>query len=147
MRISGSCHFLYRFKLAMHCASAPRGINSLYSPNWLNVDASRARCLAIIVSSPKLFEPECRTPEEIQLGNAFCRFANGRWNSKIRFRLRSEEARFSFRLYQQVLVQEPFGLASSQGSQQCQHGLDSSVRHLVVESALPSPTGYQPCNH
>ena len=54
---------------------APRGMKFLYNPNRLNVATSRARCLAIIVSSPKLFEPECRTPEQIQLANAFCRFA------------------------------------------------------------------------
>ncbi len=54
---------------------APRGMSFLYNPNRLNVATSRARCLAIIVSSPKLFEPECRTPGQIQLANAFCRFA------------------------------------------------------------------------
>lgn len=53
---------------------APRGMNFLYNPNRLNVATSRARCLAIIVGSPKLFEPECRTPEQIRLANAFCRF-------------------------------------------------------------------------
>ena len=46
----------------------------LYSLNRLNVATSRARCLSILVSSPQLFEAECRTPRQIQLANAFCRF-------------------------------------------------------------------------
>jgi uncharacterized protein len=46
----------------------------LYSLNRLNVATSRARCLAIIVASPRLFAPECRTPRQMQLANALCRF-------------------------------------------------------------------------
>jgi uncharacterized protein len=53
---------------------APRGMEFLYSLNRLNVATSRARCLAIIVASPRLFAPECRTPRQMQLANALCRF-------------------------------------------------------------------------
>jgi hypothetical protein len=40
----------------------------------LNVATSRARCAAIVVASPRLFEPECRTPRQMKLANALCRF-------------------------------------------------------------------------
>ncbi|HUG42469.1 MAG TPA: TM0106 family RecB-like putative nuclease [Longimicrobiales bacterium] len=53
---------------------APRGMLFLYSPNRLNVATSRAKCLAVVVASPALFAPECRTPEQMRLANAFCRF-------------------------------------------------------------------------
>ena len=53
---------------------APRGMEFLYSPHRLNVATSRARCVCILVGSPRLFEPECRTPEQIRLANAFCRY-------------------------------------------------------------------------
>jgi uncharacterized protein len=46
----------------------------LYSLNRLNVATSRARCAAIIVASPRLFAPECRTPRQMKLANALCRF-------------------------------------------------------------------------
>jgi uncharacterized protein len=54
---------------------APRGMDFLYSAHRLNVATSRARCACILVASPRLFEPECRTPEQIRLANAFCRYA------------------------------------------------------------------------
>jgi predicted RecB family nuclease len=53
---------------------APRGMEFLYSLNRLNVATSRARCLAILVASPRLFEPDCRTPRQMTLANALCRF-------------------------------------------------------------------------
>ena len=53
---------------------APRGMEFLYSLNRLNVATSRAKCLAIVVASPRLFEPQCRSPRQIQLANALCRF-------------------------------------------------------------------------
>lgn len=53
---------------------APRGMEFLYSANRLNVASSRARAAVILVGSPRLFEPECRSPRQIQLANAFCRF-------------------------------------------------------------------------
>ncbi len=53
---------------------APRGMGFLYDLNRLNVATSRARCACILVASPKLFEPECRTPAEMKLANALCRY-------------------------------------------------------------------------
>jgi predicted RecB family nuclease len=53
---------------------APRGMEFLYSLNRLNVATSRARCAVILVASPRLFEPECRTPRQMQLANALCRY-------------------------------------------------------------------------
>jgi uncharacterized protein len=53
---------------------APRGMEFLYSLNRLNVAVSRARCIAVIVASPALFQVECKTPRQIELINAFCRY-------------------------------------------------------------------------
>jgi uncharacterized protein len=53
---------------------APRGMEFLYSLNRLNVATSRARCLSIVVASPLLFEPECRSPRQMRLANALCRY-------------------------------------------------------------------------
>jgi uncharacterized protein len=53
---------------------APRGMEFLYSPNRLNVATSRARCATILVANPRLFEPDCRTPRQMNLANAFCRY-------------------------------------------------------------------------
>ena len=53
---------------------APRGMEFLYSRNRLNVATSRARCAAIVVASPRLCEPECRTPRQMMLANALCRY-------------------------------------------------------------------------
>ena len=53
---------------------APRGMEFLYSLNRLNVATSRARCAAIVVASPRLLEPPCRTPHQMRLANALCRF-------------------------------------------------------------------------
>lgn len=55
-------------------ADAPRGMEFLYSANRLNVAISRAKCLAIMVASPAIFEAECKTPRQMQLANAFCRY-------------------------------------------------------------------------
>ncbi|MBV9332216.1 MAG: TM0106 family RecB-like putative nuclease, partial [Alphaproteobacteria bacterium] len=55
-------------------ADAPRGMEFLYSLNRLNVATPRARCVSIVVCSPLLFEAECRSPRQIQLANAFCRY-------------------------------------------------------------------------
>jgi uncharacterized protein len=55
-------------------ADAPRGMEFLYSLNRLNVATSRARGACILVASPRLFEPECRTPQQMRLANALCRY-------------------------------------------------------------------------
>ena len=55
-------------------ADAPRGMGFLYSPHRLNVATSRARCLAVLVACSELLRPDCRTPEQMRLANAFCRF-------------------------------------------------------------------------
>lgn len=53
---------------------APRGLSFLYNPNRLNVATSRARCAVILVSNPRLFEPDCRSPEQMRWANGLCRF-------------------------------------------------------------------------
>jgi len=53
---------------------APRGMEFLYSLNRLNVAVSRAQCVAVIVASPTLLQVECKTPRQIQLVNALCRY-------------------------------------------------------------------------
>jgi uncharacterized protein len=53
---------------------APRGMAFLYSPNRLNVAVSRAKTACVLVGSPALFEPECRSPAQMRLANAFCRY-------------------------------------------------------------------------
>ena len=53
---------------------APRGMEFLYDLRRLNVATSRARCLAILVCSPELVRVFCRTPRQIVLANALCRF-------------------------------------------------------------------------
>jgi uncharacterized protein len=54
---------------------APRGMEFLYNLNRFNVATSRARCACIIVSSPSLLSPECRTPRQMELANVLCRYA------------------------------------------------------------------------
>ncbi len=49
---------------------APRGMEFLYSLNRLNVATSRAQAVVIVVGSPCLLEPECRSPA----ANALCRY-------------------------------------------------------------------------
>ncbi len=53
---------------------APRGMEFLYDSSRLNVATSRALSACILVGSPRIFEPECRTPRQIKLANAFCRY-------------------------------------------------------------------------
>jgi uncharacterized protein len=58
----------------------PRQIEFLYSRNRLNVAISRARCLAVIVASPRLLETSCSTIDQLRLVNALCwakNFADG----------------------------------------------------------------------
>ena len=53
---------------------APRDMGFLYSRNRLNVAISRAQCLALLVASPALLEAGCRTPEQMRMVDAMCRF-------------------------------------------------------------------------
>jgi predicted RecB family nuclease len=53
---------------------APRGMEFLYSLNRLNVATSRAMSNVVLVGSPRLFEPECRNPRQMNLANALCRY-------------------------------------------------------------------------
>jgi uncharacterized protein len=55
-------------------AEAPRGLEFLYSRNRLNVAVSRAKALAVLVASPALTQVACRTPRQMVLANALCRF-------------------------------------------------------------------------
>jgi uncharacterized protein len=64
---------IYSMTTSSH-TDAPRGMEFLYSANRLNVATSRARCVCVLVGSPLLFEAECRTPQQMQLANAFCRY-------------------------------------------------------------------------
>ena len=57
-----------------HPELAPRGMDFLYSRNRLNVATSRARCITVVVGSPDLWSVRARTPEQMRLANAFCRF-------------------------------------------------------------------------
>jgi hypothetical protein len=57
-----------------------RQIEFLFSRNRLNVAISRARCLGVIVASPRLLETSCSTIEQMRLVNALCwakNFADG----------------------------------------------------------------------
>lgn len=53
---------------------APRGMEFLYSANRLNVATSRAQCVTVLVASPALFDVQCKTPRQMELANAFCRY-------------------------------------------------------------------------
>jgi uncharacterized protein len=53
---------------------APRGMEFLYSSNRLNVATSRAQCVTVLVASSKLFDVQCKTPRQMELANAFCRY-------------------------------------------------------------------------
>ncbi len=53
---------------------APRDMGFLYSRNRLNVAVSRAESIAIVVASPELLEAGCRTPEQMRLVDALCRY-------------------------------------------------------------------------
>jgi predicted RecB family nuclease len=64
---------VYSMTTSSH-SDAPRGMEFLYSLNRLNVATSRARCICILVGSPALFEPVCRTPHQMRMANAFCRY-------------------------------------------------------------------------
>jgi uncharacterized protein len=51
-----------------------RSMEFVYSLSRLNVATSRAKCATILVASPALFEPECKSPKQMKLANALCRY-------------------------------------------------------------------------
>jgi predicted RecB family nuclease len=53
----------------------PRNLEFLFSRNRLNVAVSRARCVAVLVCAPELLRVRCRTPGQLRLVNALCRYA------------------------------------------------------------------------
>lgn len=53
---------------------APRGMDFLYSQSRLNVAVSRAQCSFIMVANRDIFEPGCKSPAQMKLANAYCRF-------------------------------------------------------------------------
>jgi uncharacterized protein len=53
---------------------APRGMDFLFSLNRLNVATSRAQGLVVLLCSPELLKARCRTPEQMRLAGALCRF-------------------------------------------------------------------------
>jgi predicted RecB family nuclease len=53
---------------------APHGMEFLFSRHRLNVAVSRARCVSILVAAPRIFEPTCRTPDQMRMANAFCAY-------------------------------------------------------------------------
>jgi uncharacterized protein len=54
---------------------APRGMEFLYNRFRFNVATSRARALCVLVGSPALFRPDCKTPRQMKMANGFCRYA------------------------------------------------------------------------
>ena len=60
---------------------APRGMDFLFSPNRFNVAVSRARARFIMVANAGIFDAECKSPLQIKLANAFCRFKEFSENS------------------------------------------------------------------
>jgi len=52
----------------------PRGMEFLYDGHRFNVAVSRARGLAVVVSSPELLTVRPRTPDQMRLANALCAY-------------------------------------------------------------------------
>ena len=44
------------------------------TPYRVDSPPSRAQCLCVLVASPMVFEADCRTPEQMRLANAYCRY-------------------------------------------------------------------------
>src|SRR3989442_30224 len=63
---------------------APRGMDFLFSLNRLNVAASRAQGLVILVCSPELLKARCRTPDQMRLASALCRLVEMASNQSSR---------------------------------------------------------------
>ena len=56
----------------------PRGLEFLFNRNRFNVAVSRAKCLSVVVCSPRLMEARCRTVGQMELVNALCQFVESR---------------------------------------------------------------------
>jgi uncharacterized protein len=52
---------------------APRGMEFLFSPNRTNVATSRAKCVVVMVGSPLLLGPDCRSVRQMRLANGVAR--------------------------------------------------------------------------
>ena len=50
----------------------PRDVEFLFSRNRINVAVSRARCLAVVVASPRLLEVSCGSLDQLRLVNTLC---------------------------------------------------------------------------
>jgi uncharacterized protein len=53
---------------------APRGMDFLYSQSRLNVASSRAQCSFVMIANKEIFEASCKSPSQMKLANAYCRF-------------------------------------------------------------------------
>jgi predicted RecB family nuclease len=62
---------------------APRGMEFLYSLNRFNVATSRAMTAVIVVGNPRLFEPDGKSPRQMQLANAFCAYLESATTVKL----------------------------------------------------------------
>lgn len=51
----------------------PRGLEFLFNRNRLNVAMSRARCVAVLVCTPRLPDVSCKSVDQMRLVNAVCR--------------------------------------------------------------------------
>jgi predicted RecB family nuclease len=52
----------------------PRGLEFLFNRNRFNVAISRAKCLSVVVCSPRLVETQCRTVDQMRSVSAVCQF-------------------------------------------------------------------------
>jgi len=52
----------------------PRGLEFVFNQNRFNVAVSRAKCLSVLVCSPRLLESRCHTVDQLRMVNAVCRF-------------------------------------------------------------------------
>jgi uncharacterized protein len=57
----------------------PRNMEFLFSRNRFNVAVSRARCLSVLVCSPRLLDLRANSIEQMRLVNALCAFAEDAW--------------------------------------------------------------------
>ncbi len=53
---------------------SPRDMSFLYSPNRLDVAISRAQSVALLVAEPALLDAGCRTPDQMRMMDALCRY-------------------------------------------------------------------------